>query len=56
MGFEPLVGHIYHLYETEKGNYKLLMLAPSDWDCSKKNLEFIASVKMLGDHTWEILK
>lgn len=55
MGFEPLIGHAYHLYRTVDDTYKLLMLSPKDWDCTKKDLEFAASVKMLGDHTWEII-
>ena len=55
MGFEPIVSHTYHLYLSENQKYRLLMLSPNDWDCSKKGLEFIASVKMLGDHTWEVL-
>lgn len=55
MGFEPLIGHTYHLYFTKEETYKLLMLSPNEWDCVKKNLEFTASVKMLGDHTWEII-
>lgn len=55
MGFEPLISHTYHLYEKDDGGHKLLMLAPNEWDCTKKNLTFIASVKMLGDHTWEIV-
>lgn len=55
MGFEPIIGHTYHLYRTEEETFKLLMLSPTDWDCAKKRLEFVATVKMLGDHTWEII-
>ena len=55
MGFEPIIGHIYHLYKTENNVYKLLMLAPNEWNFIAKSFEFTASVKMLGDHTWEVL-
>lgn len=55
MGFEPVIGHSYHLYKTNDNIYKLLMLSPKEWDCTKKELEFTASVKMLGDHTWEVI-
>lgn len=55
MGFEPLISHTYHLYKKEDGGHKLLMLAPHEWDCTKKKLQFVATIKMLADHTWEIL-
>ena len=56
MGFEPLIGHIYHLYKTDNDLYKLLMLSPFEWNYKIKNLDFVASVKMLADHTWEVIK
>lgn len=56
MSFEPFVGNIYHLYEQE-GVYKLMMIAPDEWGRTKKdNLVFISSVKLLSDHTWEIIE
>jgi len=55
MSFEPFVGGEYHLYEQE-GIYKLMMIAPHEWGKSKKeNLNFISSVRLLSDHTWEIM-
>jgi len=33
----------------------LMMIGPDEWGRSKKNnLEFISSVTLLSDHTWEI--
>lgn len=55
IGFQPVIGHTYHLYSDESGKNKLSMLSPEDWGRSKPNWEFISSVKLLGDHTWEIL-
>lgn len=56
MGFEPLIGHTYHLYQKAEESYKLLMIAPNEWDYKRKDLEFTATVKMLADHTWEIIE
>lgn len=55
ISFEPLVGHTYHLYEKEH-EYRLMMIAPNEWGRSKAGkLAYINSVKLLSDHTWEIL-
>jgi hypothetical protein len=55
MSFEPFVGNIYYLYEQEE-IYKLMLIGPDEWGRSKKeSLRFIASVKLLSDHTWEVL-
>lgn len=48
--------NIYHLYKTDNDLYKLLMLSPFEWNYKIKNLDFVASVKMLADHTWEVIK
>lgn len=54
MPFEPFIGGTYHLYEQE-GEYKLMMVGPHQWGLSKKNtLNFIQTVTLLSDHTWEI--
>lgn len=54
LSFEPLIGHTYHLYKKE-GNYKLLLIGPADWGKLPASLEYVGTVKMLGDHTWELL-
>jgi len=53
--FEPLIHHIYHLYQKES-EYLLSLVAPEDWGRSKTSLVYLATVKLLSDHTWEILK
>ncbi len=55
IGFQPVIGHTYHLYSDENGKNKVSMLSPDDWGRSKPKWDFISSVKLLGDHTWEIL-
>jgi hypothetical protein len=55
MRFEPLIGHIYYLYQ--KSGFDLVSLvAPGEWGRSaRKNLEWVASLRLLADHTWEVL-
>lgn len=55
MSFEPFIGGIYHLYKKNE-LYKLMMIATDEWGKSKpSDLIFIRSVKLLSDHTWEII-
>jgi hypothetical protein len=54
--FEPLINHSYHLYKKEEGSFLMSLISPYQWGRSKKNLRYIASVKLLADHTWEILE
>ncbi|MEM1124657.1 MAG: DUF2452 domain-containing protein [Bacteroidota bacterium] len=55
MNFKPLVGKIYYLYQRESGKYLVSMVAPSEWG-RKNPLDFKATVKLLADHTWDILE
>ena len=55
MNFEPLIGKIYHLYRRSNGKVVLSMVAPEEWG-AKPPYEFVATVKMLADHTWDILE
>lgn len=56
MRFEPLIGHTYFLYQRE-GNDLLSLVAPREWGRSaKKQLTFVASVRLLADHTWDVLE
>ncbi len=54
VGFKPLINHIYHLYEKEDETKVLSMVDPEEWGKSTK-LKFVATVKLLADHTWDIL-
>lgn len=56
LSFTPVIGHIYYLYQKEDNDFKLSMLSPSDWGRSKPNWAFVATVKLLGDHTWQIIE
>lgn len=53
--FEPLIHHIYHLYQKQD-EFLLSLVGPNDWGRSQKPLVFCATVKLLSDHTWEIIE
>ena len=55
MNFEPLIGFTYHLYERSNGNFVLSMVAPREWGPNPP-YQFIATVELLSDHTWDILE
>lgn len=54
MGFEPIIGKTYYLYRRENGEDFLSLIAPDEWGNGRK-LEHVATVKLLADHTWEVL-
>jgi hypothetical protein len=54
MNFEPLIGRTYYLYRRENDKPVLSMVAPQEWG-KKAPYTYVATVKMLADHTWEIL-
>ena len=54
MGFKPLTGHTYHLYEKEDGVKVLSMIGPNEWARECKYEKHIATARLLGDHTWHI--
>ncbi len=56
MRFEPLINHIYHLYKKEDSTYLLSLIAPNQWGRSKKSFDFLATVRLLADHTWDVLE
>jgi len=55
MSFKPLINHTYHLYERKNGKDTLSMIGPKEWGRSFPFEKHLATVKLLSDHTWEIL-
>jgi hypothetical protein len=55
IGFEPLIHQDYHLYERESGEWVLSMVGPNEWGKSCPYPVFISTVRMMADHTWELL-
>jgi hypothetical protein len=53
--FEPFINHTYHLYKKPQGTYLLSLIGPQQWGRSGAELQFMATVKLLADHTWDIL-
>lgn len=54
--FQPVIHHIYHLYQRKTdGTHVISMIAPSEWG-RKAPYEHLATVRLLGDHTWEVLE
>ncbi|MDF2157730.1 DUF2452 domain-containing protein [Algoriphagus sp. CAU 1675] len=56
ISFEPLINHIYYLYQKKDGSDFLSMIAPEEWGRKRDFSAFVAEVKLLADHTWEILR
>lgn len=56
MRFEPLINHVYFLYEKDNGDQLLSLIAPEQWGRSGKQFTFVAEVRLLADHTWDILR
>jgi hypothetical protein len=54
--FQPVIHHIYHLYQRKSdGSHVLSMISPAEWG-RKAPYEHLATVRLLGDHTWEVLE
>jgi hypothetical protein len=56
MGFQPLVGETYHLYVREEEKFVLSMIGPEEWGKTIPFKYFAATIKLLADHTWEVLR
>ncbi len=54
IGFEPIVGHTYYLYEKASGATVLTMVSPVEWGSSNPYSAFLSKAILLADHTWEI--
>ncbi len=52
--FQPVIHHIYHLYQRADETYTLSLVAPHEWG-RKKPFTYCATVRLLGDHTWEVI-
>ena len=57
LNFKPLIGQIYFVYQRGDDSTVLSMIGPEEW--GKKGSpfnRFVAEVRLLADHTWEILR
>ncbi|HNU43003.1 MAG: hypothetical protein UZ12_BCD005001702 [Bacteroidetes bacterium OLB12] len=53
LGFAPVIGQTYYLYEKEDGSHLLSLVGPKEWGRSKPYKNFVAAVSLLADHTWK---
>jgi hypothetical protein len=56
MRFKPVMGKTYFLYEKKNNKKVLTMVSPEEWGNSMPYEKFLAKVKLLSDHTWEIIE
>lgn len=56
MNFEPVIGMEYHLYAREEDAFVLSMVSPEEWGKKAPFKHFVASVRMLADRTWEVIR
>ncbi len=52
--YTPVIGQVYHLYEKDD-HFKLSIIGPQEWGNSKGMGNYVASVKLLGDHSWDVI-
>jgi len=56
MRFSPTMGMTYHLYKRHDGEVIMSLVSPAEWGQGFPFKLFIATVRLLADHTWEILE
>ncbi len=56
IAFQPRIGETYHLYEKADGRETLSKVGPKQWGNLMPYRAFLASVRLLPDHTWEVLE
>ncbi len=54
--FKPVIGKIYYLYTKSDGSDILSMVSPDEWGKSFPYELFDAEVRLMSDHTWEVVK
>jgi hypothetical protein len=54
INFEPLINHTYYMYEGPDKKDILSLIAPTEWGRSNTQMNYLATVKLLADHTWEV--
>jgi hypothetical protein len=55
INFEPVIGHVYYLYRKNDEVHVLSMISPEEWGKDIPYKAYLATVKLLSDHTWEVL-
>lgn len=54
LNFEPVIHQTYYLYQREDQTNMLSMIGPEEWGSGFTGT-YVAKVKLLADHTWQVL-
>lgn len=54
--FQPVIGKIYFLYKKKNSTDLLSMVSPDEWGERFPYESFEAEVRLLSDHTWEVVQ
>ncbi len=55
IGFTPVINKIYYLYKRKNEGDVLSMVGPKDWGKKMPFEDYIAEVRLMSDHTWEVI-
>ena len=55
INFEPVINHTYYLYEKEDHTNILSLISPKEWGKNFPFKKYLATVKLLSDHTWDVI-
>ena len=56
MNIDPIIGRTYYLFRRPKTGKSLMSLvSPAEWGPNPP-FEYVATIKLLADHTWEIIE
>lgn len=56
IGFQPIINKIYHVYEKKDGSATLSLVSPDEWGNNLPYEKFLATVRLLADHTWDVIE
>ena len=52
LAFKPEIGQVYYLYLKKEGQHMISLISPKEWGPAMPFESFVATVKLLADHTW----
>ena len=55
IGFTPVIDKIYFLYKRKKEGDVLSMVGPKEWGKKMPFEAYVAKVRLMSDHTWEVI-
>jgi hypothetical protein len=55
MNFEPIIAKVYYLFRRSNGKAVVSMVSPAEWG-KNPPYTYVATVRLLADHTWEVLE